>query len=164
MAAIFAAQLVSAQDTAALRTSIKEQLTVPFGTLVKMEVEVVDGDDLRKKELQGVFLFKIKAVDSVVLHEPVIMIFKDETDRFPDDGFSLYRHLYGKKRNKLTTAENDEMKRKYVGKSFTIMGYESGAFTGIPDDYFKYQPVRQDNNFYFRHYLVVVADLSKTGQ
>jgi hypothetical protein len=40
------------------------------------------------------------------------------------------------------------------------MAYESGNFTGVPNSYFDYQPVRQDQGFHFRHYLIVVSNLT----
>jgi hypothetical protein len=149
------------QDTSGKQQEIKERLAIPFGTLAKMEVEVVDGDALQKKALQGIFLFKVKTVDSVRLTEPVIIAFKDETGDFPGDLFALHKYLYHKKAGTIAAKQQEKLKKEYVGKTFTIVAYETGGFVGLPDGYFEYQPVKQDYSFHFRQHVVVVANLSK---
>jgi hypothetical protein len=136
--AIFAIKFAFGQDTIKPKQIIKERLPVHFGTLAKLKVEVVDGDSLDDKYHEGDFLFKVKCVDSISLTKAIIIEFKDETGRFKI------------------------INKKNVGQEFTIVAYETGEFSGIPDGYFKYQPVRQDYGFHFRHYLIVVAVLTKT--
>lgn len=89
------------------------------------------------------------------------MEFKDETDKFPRDVIELSKYLYGDDRGRSSFDADIEMKKNYVGRQFDIMAYESGEFTGVPDGYFKYQPVRQDVGFGFKNYLIVIADLTK---
>jgi hypothetical protein len=149
------------QDTLRTKQVIKEWLTVPFGTIAKMNIEIVDGNELNDKGHQGSFLFKVNSVDSIPLSKPILIEFKDETGHFPSDEFELYKHLYGKKTGTISPEESELMKKKYVGKQFNIVAYEAGEFTGIPGDYFKYQPIRQDYGFYFRHYIIVVSNLTK---
>jgi hypothetical protein len=148
----------SAQDTS---LTIHPYLKKPFGNIVKLEVEIVDGESLQEKYYQSSFLFRVFSVDSVALALPVVMEFKDETGRFPDDIFNLHRFLYKKKTGSINEDKAARMKKEYVGKRFYIMAYETGEFRGLPNGYFKYQPVRQDFGFHFKRYLVVVAD--KTG-
>lgn len=159
--ASFTAKTALGQDTIRPNQAIKERLIVPFGTLVKMKAEIVDGAELNDKAHQASFLFSIKSVDSILLPKPILIEFKDETGNFPVDDFELYKYLYGKKTGTISSKESEKMKKKYAGKEFNIVGYETGEFTGIPDGYFKYQPVRQDYGFHFRHYIIVVADLTK---
>jgi hypothetical protein len=157
----FTAKTTFGQDTVKPRQVIKEWLTVPFGTLVKMKVEIIDGEELNDKYHQSSFLFRIKSVDSILLPKSIIIDFKDETGKFPTDEFELYKYLYGKEIGKISPSGSKKMKKKYVGQEFTIVAYEAGEFGGVPDGYFRYQPVRQDFGFYFRHYIIVVADLTK---
>jgi hypothetical protein len=152
------------QDTTGPKQVIKARLTVPFGTLAKMSVEIVDGNELNEKGHQSSFLLRVKSIDNTPLSKPIIIEFKDETGNFPTDDFELYKHLYGKKTRTISSKETEKMKKKYVGRQFNIVAYETGGFTGIPDDYFKYQPVKQDYEFHFRHYIIVVADLTKTTE
>ncbi|HMC98693.1 MAG TPA: hypothetical protein VKH37_01020 [Ferruginibacter sp.] len=153
----------SAQDTTRTILKVKEWLPVPFGTIVKMTVEIVNGEKLNDKYHQSDFLFKVKTVDSVLLTKEVVIDFKDETSKFPGDEFALYKYLYGKDTGVITSPASKQMKKKYVGQEFTIMAYETGEFSGVPNGYFKYQPVRQDFGFHFRHYLIVVSNLPKEG-
>lgn len=113
---------------------IRPQLGLPFGTIAKLEVEVIDGNTLHRRAYMGEHLLKINSVNGVVKKDTVLLLFSDETG---------------------------SLKKADVGQKLTLMAYESGNFTGIPDSYFKYQPVRQDVGFGFRHYLIVVANLTK---
>lgn len=148
------------QDTLANAKVIKACLPVPFGTIVKMNVQIVDGEELKLKAYQSSFLFKIASVDSIKLSEPIIIDFQDETGSFPNNTFDLYEYLYGKKVGTISYETNTEIRKKYVGKEFVIVAYETGKFTGVPDGYFNYQDVRQDYGFHFKHYLIVVANLN----
>jgi hypothetical protein len=152
---------VFGQNTDKPKYTIKEKLNYPFGSLLKMKVEIFDGDLLNDKIHEGSFLFKIKSVDSISLSNTILMEFRDETDKFPQDDFELYKYLYGKDIGEISSHESKKMRKEYVGREFNIVAYETGEFTGIPNGYFKYQPVRQDVGFHFKNYLVVVADLTK---
>jgi hypothetical protein len=136
---------------------VKELLGHPLGTISKMVVEVVDGDKLKDKYHTGTLLFKVKRVDSSDLPSPVILDFKDETGTFPLGDFVLNVQSNGKRVDTLSTRQEQRLRKNLIGKSFTIMAYESGLFTGVLDRYFEYQPVRQDFGFHFRHYLVIVS-------
>lgn len=149
------------QDSTRPAQVIKERLPVPFGTITKMTIEIADGDELNEKGQQSSFLFKVKRIDSITLAKPIIMEFRDETSHFPSETFALYKYLYGKKTGTLSSDQIEKMKKRYVGKEFVIAAYETGGFIGIPGDYYKYQPIRQDYGFHFRHYLVVVGDITK---
>lgn len=113
---------------------IRPQLGFQFGTIAKLEVEVIDGNTLPLRQYMGEHLLKINSVNGVVKKDTVLLLFSDETG---------------------------SLKKTDAGQKLTLMAYESGNFTGIPDSYFKYQPVRQDVGFGFRHYLIVVANLTK---
>jgi hypothetical protein len=114
--------------------AIKPQLGIPFGTIAKLEVQFFSGDDLHMKYYTGMTLLKINTVNGKVLKDTVILDYTDETK---------------------------SLKKADAGEKLTLMAYETGNFTGIPDNYFKYQPVRQDVGFGFRHYLIVVSNLTK---
>lgn len=139
---------------------IKEILNRPFGTLLNLSVQIIDGDSLYSKALASSFVFKVKSIDGVTLPDTVLMEFKDETEKFPSTSVELSKYLYGDNRGRSSFDAEREMKKKYVDKQFDIVAYETGEFRGIPDGYFKYQPIRQDVRFGFKNYLIVVADLT----
>lgn len=111
---------------------IKPQLGIPFGTIAKLEVQFFAGDDLHLKAYTGMYLLKINSVNGKAVKDTVVLDFTDET-------------------KSLSQKNADQL---------TIMAYESGSFIGIPDNYFNYQPVRQDQGFGFRHNLIVVSNLT----
>jgi len=148
------------QDLVKSNASIKELLNQPFGTLLKLSVQIIDGDSLDSKGLASSFVFRVKSIDGIALLDTILMEFKDETDKFPNDVVELSKYLYGDDRGRSSFDADIEMKKKYVGKQFDIVAYETGEFIGVPDGYFKYQPVRQDVGFGFKNYLIVVADLT----
>jgi hypothetical protein len=138
--------------------SIKEKLNHPFGTLLNLTVQIIDGDSLDNKGVGSDFVFSIKSIDGIALSDTILMEFVDETGKLPEDVIELSKYLYGDDRGRNSFDADKEMKKKYVGKQFNVVAYETGQFTGIPDGYFKYQPIRQDVGFGFKNYLIVVAD------
>ncbi|MCS3869202.1 hypothetical protein J3D55_002118 [Chryseobacterium ginsenosidimutans] len=146
---------------------IKENLDFPFGTIVKMKVEIIDGASLNLKALQGQYLIKIKEINDKSLEKPVIMEFVDESREFPTNNFALYELLYEKEvENGLSSDKIAEMNKNYVGKIVVVLGYESGKFTGSPNksEYVKtnvnsFQLVNQDYGFHFKNYIVIDSKL-----
>jgi len=141
--------------------TIATKLNIPFGTIAKLEVEVYDGDRLQMKSDQGTYLLKINSVNDRKIGDTLLLTFIDETEELAKDNFELYKLTYGKTAKSISDKQIDKMKKKYVGSKLTIMAYETGRFTGIPADYFKYRPARADKNFHFENYLVVVSNLTK---
>lgn len=141
--------------------TIKEKLGHPFGTILKMNVEIIDGESLNDKVHRSDFLFKIKSVDGKRIHENYILEFSDETGHFPNNDFKLYKYLYGKETGSLSGAEIDKMKKQYAGRTFDILAYETGEFTGIPRGNYDCEIPRQGTGFYFKNYVIAVCDLSK---
>ena len=153
-------KFISSQLDSSMST-ITIKLNVPFGTISKLDVEIYDGDKLQMKEYQGVFLFRINSINDRPQNDTLLMTFVDETGQFANDDFELYKLTYGKSATSISSKQIDKMKEKYVGKKFILMAYETGQFTGIPKDYFKYRPIRADRNFHFQNYLIVVSNLTK---
>ncbi len=151
-----------------IENSFKEKLNVPFGTLVKLKVKIIDGDQLRKKLYVGTYLIEISEVNSMKLDDTIIMIFKDATNQFPKDDFELYEQLYGKKIGRLSSEQIENMKKNYVGKTYDILAYESGKFVGMPQksEYVKENIKINDDiiatntNFYFDNYIVIYSKLN----
>ena len=139
-------------------TSITTKLGIPFGTISKLEVEVYDGDSLQMKAYEGTYLLKINSVNDIKINDTLLLAFTDETETLANDDFSLHKLTYGKKAKSLTNTQIKKMKKNYVGKKLTVMAYETGHFSGMPKDYFKYRPSRADRDFHFEHYLAIVSN------
>jgi hypothetical protein len=143
-----------------LNASITATLKIPFGTIAKLDVEIYDGDSLQRKEYQGTYLMKINSINGEQQIDTLLMTFEDETGELASGDFELYKIIHGKEARSLSAQQIDKMKKTYVGKKLTLMAYETGRFTGIPKDYFKYRPVRADRNFHFMNYLIIVSRLT----
>jgi hypothetical protein len=137
--------------------TINPLLSIPFGTIATLEIEIIDGASLNNKRDEASYLLKVVKVNGEQLAKPVIINFKDETGQFPADDFELYKFKHKKEVASINSEESNKLQKGYVGRPFKIIAYESGGFTGIPNDYFKYQPVRQDMNFHFEHYLIIIG-------
>ena len=153
------AEFVSQPDTS--NTIVKTKLNVPFGTIVKLEVEIYDGDSLQMKEYQETYLLKINSVNDNPQLDTLLMTFEDETEQIANYNFKLHKLIYDRMPPSISQKQIDKMKRHYVGKKFTLMAYETGHFVGIPKDYSKYRPIRAGRNFYFENYLKVISNLTK---
>ena len=139
------------------KTTLSTKLTIPFGTIAKLEVEIYDGDSLQIKAYQGTYLLKINSVDGKQQIDTLLMTFEDETDGLANNNFRLFKLIYGRKTNSISGKQIDQMKKNYVGKKLTLMAYESGRFIGMPKDYFKYRPIVAGREFHFENYLVIVS-------
>ena len=144
------------------------KLGIPLGTMSKLEVEVYDGDDLHWKAYVGDYLLKINSVNNKKITDTLILRFKDETETLANDQFSLYQLIYKKKVGSLSGTQIAKMEKRYVGKKFTVMAYETGQFNGTPDEYFDYKPIKPGiphffatHRFLFEHSLVIVSNLTK---
>jgi len=109
------------------------------------------------KVYQGLFLFKVNAIDDKPQNDTLLIPFIDETGQFANNIFELYKLTYRKSKTSISAQQIDRIKKTYVGKKFTLMAYETGKFTGLPQDYLKYRPTRTDTNFHFQNYLVVIS-------
>ena len=147
---------------------ILPKLGIPFGTMSRLEVEVYDGDNLHWKEYVGTYLLKINSLNDKKINDTLLLRFTDETETFASDDFSLYQLIYKKKVGSLSSGQLKKMKKRYVGKKFTVMAYETGQFKGTPDKYFDYTPYIPGIPhffatlpFHFQHSLVIVSNLTK---
>ena len=149
-------------------TSIQTKLKIPFGTIAKLEVEVCDGDSLKWKRYTACYLLKVNFINEKPVRHPLFLNFIDDSETLANDDNALSMLTYDKPIDSLTEFQFYEMKRKYVGKKFKVMAYETGKFTGTPDKYFDYSPtipgvphIFQTHTFLFEHSLIVVSNLTK---
>ena len=147
---------------------ILAKLGIPFGTMSKLEVEVYDGDNLHWKAYEGIYLLKINSIDGKKINDTLILRFTDETETLANECFSLYKLIYKKSVSQISGKQLDKMEKKYVGKKFTVMAYETGQFRGSPDKYFDYKPIVPGIPhffatlpFHFQHSLVIVSNRTK---
>lgn len=142
--------------------TIKEKLGKPFGTFIKLKVEILDGDSLHTKSGESTFLYKVISVDDEVLTEPVIMEFEDKTGKFPANDTEMHIYLEKMKNKELSKHQLNANIEMYVGSEYVIVAYETGEFSGLPyGGNYEFTLTPCGKGFHFRNYLVVLADLTK---
>jgi hypothetical protein len=142
---------------------IKERLNVPFGTLVKLRIKIVNGEELDLVYYSGKYVIKILEVDTCKLENPIIMEFEDKTDKLPTNEFDLYKMLNGKEiKGGLSSDIISKMNQEYVGKEYFVVAYESGKFIGTPNksDYIIqhlpfYMKIVAPDYFHFKNYIII---------
>lgn len=134
------------------------ELGLPLGTVTQIEVEIVSGNQTRRKEYAGQYVVKVISVGGKVLEEPPVMEFaplRTGDPKIATTAFELYELKYGKKASLLETAEILELEKGYVGKKTKLIVYESGGFSGAPSG-LPDGVVWQDEGYGFSTSLVVV--------
>ncbi len=138
-------------------TFIQPLLPVPFGTITRLTVQVIDGDQLHRKAYEGYYLLKVKEINGRLLTDTTILLFTDETGKLAVDNYQLYYLRIKKRKSSLHLDEINMIKRGYVGNLYDIVAYETGRFTGYPEGYFDYQPLQTGTPYHFEHRLNVIA-------
>ena len=127
---------------------LKAELGVPFGTVCKLEVETYAGDKLLRKAYARVYLLKVNSINGKRITDKLLLRYTDETET-------------------LSYMQVAKTEKKYPAKKITIMAYETGQFSGIPEKYFDYNYVppgvpkfKGGTPFLFEHSLVVISNLT----
>ena len=128
-------ELISYKFNTKYHAQIKERLGHPFGTIVNLEVEIIDGNHIPLKAAQEMYLLKVNSVNNAKLDTSIIMFFEDES-------------------GKLTT---DLIKSSLLNKSVNLIGYETGKFRGFPNGYAKYKMMKSGFVYGFQNYLIILS-------
>jgi hypothetical protein len=114
-------------------------LNIPLGTIVKLKCKIVDGDKTEIKQNMGLWLMKILEVDGIQINDNIVLDFNHLTDDFTND-------------------KSDEEKNTKIkeNKVLELTAYETGKFTGLPDDYMNYTEIMASTDFYFKTSLVII--------
>jgi hypothetical protein len=104
------------------------KLGMPLGKIVTIEADMVDGGQLSDKALEGVTLLKVRSVDGQSVREPIFLRFSWFETVPPAP-------LSGRVR---------------------LVGYETGAFTGVPAEAFAYIPPVASQSFHFESAFIVL--------
>jgi hypothetical protein len=143
-------------------------LGVPIGTVTEIEATIVAGRTLGTKFYQGSYLLKVAKVGSDPLtDQPISPFFSHSWDRvdLPRNRFELYELKTGRKTGTLTSEDIEQVERDYVGRSYRLLVYELGGFSGVPGGLPRDYPVWQDDRGYgFHTQLVVLRILEQPSE
>ena len=111
------------------RLTLIGRLGRELGTILTVDGDIVDGSVLRSKDLDGVKLLKVTSLGSTtILRDPIYLRFEWYDG---SDTSSLSDHV-------------------------TLVGFETGAFTGFPAEAFAHIPPSGSNDFHFETSFVVL--------
>lgn len=136
-------------------------LGVPVGTVVEIRATIVAGSETRMKQYQSSYLLRVSEVDGRPLQQPQLMEFSVPgfvNVKLANDDFDLYELKTGEKAGRLDSAQIEEMQKGYVGKAVRLAVYETGGYSGIPDNLPDDVPSWQDHGFGFSTSLVILAE------
>jgi hypothetical protein len=136
-------------------------LGVPFGTVVEIRATVIAGRELQSKALVSRYLLRVTEMNGRPLPTPQTMEFRVPgfvRVALASGNFDLYELKNGKPTGSLTGEQIAELEKGYVGKQVRLAAYETGGYTGVPDNLPEDVPTWQDYGFHFRSYLIVLAE------
>lgn len=112
------------------------RLGVPLGTLVRVHVVVVRGDDTRSKGDAGAYLVRVERVDDKPLVSPPELHFVSmfTEPQLPSNVSGLPLLLGRLEGDALEPEKQRSLESSFVGRSFDFRAYEVGAFDGIPSN------------------------------
>jgi hypothetical protein len=138
------------------KVKIVGKLGQPLGTIMEIKCRIVD-DKPSYRLHKGIYQLNILEINKKPVTEKIISEFEDETGNLPAYDFALYKFLYKKDTGILNSDMVEKMNKEYVGKEFTLFAYETGSYVGLPDNYYKYAPMRNGTSFYFKTFLIVIS-------
>ncbi|MHC9543455.1 MAG: hypothetical protein AB9903_28425 [Vulcanimicrobiota bacterium] len=104
----------------------------PLGSIVTIEGTVVDDCYRKMKSDEGEILLKVQKVDGKDLSGEIIIPLRLEP--------------------------SGAVKKPLPGYRFRFMGYETGSFTGMPEEAFRYIPQAASEGFQFKTYFLVIRE------
>src|SRR4051794_2545155 len=128
------------------------KLGVPLGTAVEIEAKVLSGKTLHSELVGGKYFLVVSKVGRKPLAEPPICLFELlpwASVEIASDTSELYEMKRGKKASKLTGEERADLERDYVGRTYHLLVYEEGFFSGIPKGLPSEYQVWHSHNFNF---------------
>lgn len=112
------------------------KLGLPLGDVTTIRATIVDGDSLRMKRHSSSYLLKVREVNGVKLESEPIMEFSLNHARgveLANDNFGLHLLKNNEEADGLTGDQIEQLKVDYVGNAVSLVVYESGGFSGMPD-------------------------------
>lgn len=144
--------------------TLQGHLGLPLGTATEIDAEIISGRSLRRKQYQSAYLLKVTHVAGKKLDDSITVKFyvpPFASVKIANNTFALYELKTGEKTGRLTSNQINELEKGYVGKTVRLVVYESGSFSGIPDNLPDDVPVWQDTGFHFSTMLNVLAQRKK---
>lgn len=143
-----------------LQGGVKGLLGARLGRCVKVQGRIVRGAE-GKSRTGGLYRLQAAHVDGKALPAPIEFEFEPHSAAveaaLPSDEASLLKSRKGTKPAGGDRAEQiRELEQGYVGRTVSVLAYETGGFEGVPEGLPAAFPVWQDHGFSFISKLVVL--------
>ena len=134
-------------------------LGLPLGTATRVNATIVDGSTLGLKRLQSTYLLKISKIGDKPLASPVLMEFRSHRSSEPLPGNFLEL-----KKSKISQRKGSSknLEKGYIGKEVHLLVYETGSYSGIPNELPDNFELWQDTGFEFRTSLSILKILDNS--
>lgn len=116
------------------------------------------------KQYQSCYLLRVTEVNGRPLALSPLMEFSVPSFvsvKLATDNFDLYEMKLGAKTGQLDSAQIEQLQKGYVGKQVRLAVYETGGYSGIPDNLPDDLPTWHDHSFSFKTWIVVLVERSK---
>jgi hypothetical protein len=136
-------------------------LGVPLGEPVEIRAIIIDGSSLKNKVHASSYLLMVTEVNgSTLSSDPIFEFSLDHAIdvQLAADNFDLFLLKYGTEADEIHPDQLNELKEGYVGKSVSLVAYESGEFRGMPSQLPDEVALWQDRSFSYEPKLEILID------
>lgn len=136
-------------------------LGLPLGTVTNIQATIIAGSELGQKYYDGIYLLRVTQVAERSMEKPIIIEFNAPSYmnvKLARDLAELYEMKTGKKIGQLDSKTAAALEKDYVGTSRRLLVYETGGYSGIPQNLPRDIFPWQDRGFVFSTSLIVLAE------
>lgn len=141
---------------------VEGRLGVPLGNVVEIKGTIVSGRATRRKALSSLYLLDVTEIEGKKLDNAIRLKFSVPpiaNAKIASTHFGLYELKNGERPKILSSDKLAELEKGYVGSEFKLAVYESGGFSGIPNNLPEDFPAWQGTNFHFSTQMIVLKQL-----
>ena len=137
-----------------------------LGTAFEIEATVVSGDATRAKANAGIYLLKITRVRGTSVTEPKLWRFSKSPGcdvTFYENHSELIKRIevmQDEPKKGISQKQIEDIEKSFVGKQFKLQVYETGHFSGTPENLPKGFGGWADHRFNFMTNLIVLGEVS----
>jgi len=138
------------------------RLGVRLGNVIDIKATIVSGRETRRKALSSLYLLDVTEINDKQLAAPIRLRFSVPPiadAKLASTNFGLYKLKHGEPAKRLSSAQLDELEKDYVGSEVKLAVYETGGYSGIPNNLPADFPAWQGQEFHFSTHLIVLEQV-----
>lgn len=137
------------------------ELGLPLGSIAVIRATICDGDLMNDKIHDGEYLLRITHVnDEIITASPILEFSLRHAGKInlATNSFDLFFMNNGYTVEELNASQIAKLKNEYVDKEVTLVCYETGEFTGMPEDIPDDVLPWQEAGFRFKSKLEILSE------